>query len=118
MSATTRDYRAALGSTAALGAMVRPSGAVRTSGSFPGDGGEDAGSPEQVLRFERFPTVRSRPQRDADGHLWKIIKIEAPYCWAARHERDAIGRYRIEVARSAEATCRPPQMPAGQLRLL
>jgi hypothetical protein len=32
---------------------------------------------EPVLRFDRFPTIH-KTQRDADGRLWQIVKIEAP----------------------------------------
>ena len=53
-----------------------------------------------VLHFGRFPSVSNRPQRDAEGRLWRIIKIEAPHCWAASYGSDAsYGKYRISVVR-------------------
>jgi hypothetical protein len=61
-------------------------------------------SDELVLRFERFPGVNNRAQRDIDGRLWRIIRIEAPYCWAAPHGTDApFVRYRLEVTRRSGA---------------
>jgi hypothetical protein len=73
---------------------------------------------ELAVRFDRFPSVCNKPQRDLDGRSWRIVRIEAPYCWATPHGGDAGSvRYRIEVVRSAETSCHPPRMSAEQRRL-
>jgi hypothetical protein len=69
-----------------------------------------------VLRFDRFPTVH-KAQRDAAGRLWQIVRIEAPFCWAAPHGSDAsLVRYRIEAPRRG-GRYRVPLATADQRRL-
>jgi hypothetical protein len=68
------------------------------------------------VRFDRFPTVH-KAQRDTAGRLWQIVRIEAPFCWAAPRGSDAsLVRYRIE-ARRREGCYRVPLATADQRRL-
>ena len=53
-----------------------------------------------VLRFETFPSCNAKAQVDVAGAQWSIIRIEAPYCWAARYGADAdFVQHRIEVTK-------------------
>jgi hypothetical protein len=75
-------------------------------------------SDELILHFERFPGVHNRAQRDADGRLWRIIRIEVPYCWATPHGSDAsFTRYRLEVTRRRGTRDRLPLATTEQRRL-
>lgn len=50
-----------------------------------------------VLTFPKFPSLH-KAQADVGGKLWRISKIEMPYCWAAPWYAPGMPRkFRLEV---------------------